>query len=100
MKKIVWTKLAQQSRKEIFEYWNNRNKSTKYSRKLNALFLTTIKLIAQYNDVGVETSFGKVRAKSIKDYFIFYTYNSDTIYVLLVWDTRQNPERLEKMLNI
>jgi len=34
---INWSDKAQQDRKEIFKYWNNRNKSNEYSKKLNIL---------------------------------------------------------------
>lgn len=96
MKKIIWTKIAQQERKEIFEYWNNRNKSTLYSRKLNLLFAATVSLIAQYPEIGIETGWKGIRAKTIKDYFIFYSFDNNHVYILLIWDTRWNPEKLEE----
>ena len=33
--KVIWTKIAIQQRDEIFDYWNNRNKTDSYSKKLN-----------------------------------------------------------------
>jgi len=33
--KVEWTHFAKKQRDEIFEYWNNRNKSNSYSKKLN-----------------------------------------------------------------
>lgn len=42
-KRLIWTEDAQNDRKEIFGYFNNRNKSKKYSQKLNLLFLKELK---------------------------------------------------------
>lgn len=38
-RKIVWTKKANFERQEILSYWYNRNKSIRFSKKLNGLFL-------------------------------------------------------------
>jgi hypothetical protein len=38
VKQIRWTEGAQFDRKEIFQYWNARNKTNNYSKKLNQLF--------------------------------------------------------------
>lgn len=35
--KIIWTVFAKQQRDEIFHFWNIRNKSTFYSKKLRLL---------------------------------------------------------------
>lgn len=39
VRRVIWSIEARNSRKNIFEYWNNRNKSKVYSNKLNALFI-------------------------------------------------------------
>ena len=33
--KIIWTKIAISQRNEVFAYWNKRNKSTDFSKKIN-----------------------------------------------------------------
>ena len=50
-RKIVWTDFAKESRLAIFSYWNNRNKSTTYSRKLNLLFQESLKQVVQFQKV-------------------------------------------------
>jgi len=35
--KIIWTAFTKQQRDEIFHFWNIRNKSTLYSKKLRLL---------------------------------------------------------------
>lgn len=43
-KQIIWSLRAQKNKKEIFKYWTNRNKSTRYSKKLNQLFKDAIQV--------------------------------------------------------
>lgn len=73
-KQIVWTAIAQSDRQQLFEYWNNRNKSSIYSKKLNALFISSLNLIAIKPYIGRRTSMNNVRVKVVKDYFLFYEF--------------------------
>lgn len=89
-RKIVWTEKANLERKEILEYWINRNKSKKYSIKLNKLFLESIILIAQFPAIGRKTDFDEiVRLKVVRDYLLFYEFDKRQIKVLSVWDARK-----------
>ena len=38
-KRIVWSKFALENKLEILKYWNHRNESNTYSRKINKLFI-------------------------------------------------------------
>lgn len=95
-KRIVWTIEAQNDRREILNYWNNRNKSKTYSIKLNNLFISSIKLIAYNPNNGMETNIPNVKIKTLKDYFIIYKNSKDSILVLGLWDTRRIPMILIK----
>lgn len=97
-KKIIWTSCAQNDRKEIFTYWNNRNKSKKYSKKLNLLFIEATNLIAQYPKIGKFSGYDNVRIKTVKDYLMVYKEIENIIYIITIWDGRQNPLKLEKIL--
>lgn len=89
-RKIVWTEKANLERKEILEYWINRNKSKKYSIKRNKLFLESIRLIAQFLAIGRKTDFDEnVRLKVVRDYLLFYEFDKRQIKVLSVWDARK-----------
>lgn len=46
-KEVIWSLMARDDRKEILTYWNNRNRSTAYSKKLNQLFKVAVKLISE-----------------------------------------------------
>ena len=51
-KRLIWTKMSHNQKKEIFEFWNNRNKSKNYSRKLNDLFNEAAELLLLYPNLG------------------------------------------------
>lgn len=92
VRQIVWTLNAQEDRRRIFKYWNNRNKSTIYSKKLNMLFIENLKLVGKRPYIGKRTDKDNVRAKIVKDYMIFYEITDSHIVVLTIWDCRQDPE--------
>lgn len=93
-RKIVWTKKANQERKEILAYWIERNKSKTYSVKLNNLIKETVQLAAQYPNTGRKTAIENVRVKIVRDYLLFYEVNKTTLVVLSIWDSRQDEKRL------
>ncbi|NVJ46878.1 MAG: type II toxin-antitoxin system RelE/ParE family toxin [Cytophagia bacterium] len=95
VKRIIWSPRAQAERKEILDYWFKRNKSKAYPRKLNRLFKDAINLIIDYPEIGKRTDLENVQAKIIRDYIMFYEINEDELFILSIWDTRQNPEELK-----
>jgi toxin YoeB len=98
VRRITWTARAQNDRRKIFEYWNNRNKSNLYSRKLNDLIRRSLVLIAKYPHIGKRTDKKNVRLKILKDYLIIYEVMTKEILVLTIWDCRQNPEDLSRIV--
>ena len=97
-KKIVWTEHAFNERKEILEYWNNRNKSELYSIKLDKIFRETTKTISKFPKIGKPTNHRQTRIKVVRDYLMVYKEFENYISVISVWDARQNPVTLEKIL--
>ena len=96
VKRIIWSKRAQNDRLEIFKYWINRNKSKKYSEKLNTLFKEAVKLISDYPKIGKLSDDKNVRLKIVRDYFIVYEMdNENQLIILAIWDVRQNPKKLK-----
>ena len=64
-RKIIWTQKANIERRDILEYWIDRNKSKKFSIKLNKLIVGTIKQIAENPGIGRKTNLENIR---VKDY--------------------------------
>ena len=91
-KKIERTVNAIQTKKSIFYYWNNRNKSTAYSQKLNQLFTTTLRTVENYPKASIAIKKENIRAILVKDYYLIFKVTELNIKVLDIWDTRQNPQ--------
>lgn len=96
--RIIWSLLAQSQRREILDYWNNRNKSKAYSKKLNQLFREAVQLIGEYPQIGKLTNDGKARVKIVKHYLIIYETLADAIHILAIWDNRQDAGKLIDLL--
>ena len=55
VRQIIWTEKAQNDRIEIFTYWNNKNKSVAYSKKLHELINDSLQLISKHPTMGKQT---------------------------------------------
>lgn len=97
-KRLKWTDFAVSQRKDILEYWNLRNQSKVYSQKLNQLFNETSLMILKNPEIGIKISGTEARGKLVKDYEIIYINLKNSIEIISVFDTRQNPEKLKKIL--
>lgn len=92
VRRLIWTIEARNSRKSIFDYWNNQNKSKVYSRKLNFLFNTNLKIVTQLPEFGQPTLRDDSKYIIVSHFEIIYKITSNEIVVLDIWDTRQNPQ--------
>lgn len=95
-KQIKWTNQAKADRINILDFYRKRNKSTAYSKKLNRIFIHEIEIITQHPEIGKRSNSANVRVKVSGNYYIIYLIEGDVIYILKIWDTRQNPIRLNK----
>jgi toxin YoeB len=91
-RKIVWTIFARKSRSSIFLYWNKRNKSDTYSKKLNILFQESLKQLKFFPESSVKSNNQNVRLKIASHFEIIYSITDTHIFVLDIWNTRQNPD--------
>ena len=98
VKQIIWSRLAHLDRFQILEYWNNRNKSTVYSKRLNQIFEDTVELISKHPKIGKDTDIPNVRIKIVKDYFFTYCETETTIEILTIWDSRQDPSKFNRII--
>ena len=89
-RKIIWTKTANLERKEILEYWILRNKSKRFSIKLNYLILQTLEVLRENPTIGRRTNIDNVRVKLIREYLLMYEFTDSELIVLSIWDTRRN----------
>ena len=66
VKEIVWSKRALTERFRILEYWINRNRSSRFSEKLDKLFLRKIELLSLHPFIGKRTTSESIRIKIAK----------------------------------
>ena len=98
-RRIIWSGRAHHDRIEIYKYWNKRNKSNLYSKKLNVLIKEAVKLIADYPGIGKPTDDKTARIKIVRDYLIIYEIdNIGQLLILSIFDSRQNPDKLKGIL--
>src|SRR6188768_2105767 len=97
-KQVIWSLRAQNDKKEILNYWRQHNKSNRYSRKLNELFKESIKIVADFPQIGKRTDDNQARIKIVRDYMIIYEETETQILILTIWDSRQNPDKLKVIL--
>lgn len=89
---IVWTSFARESRTSIFSYWNKRNKSKIYSKKLNLLFQESLHQLTFFPESSIKANNQNIRLKIASHFEIIYSVSDIHIFVLDIWDTRQNPQ--------
>jgi toxin YoeB len=93
-RKIIWSPKAKLDLFEILDFYYQRNGTKTYSKKLNSNFRKTIRLLANYSDIGVQADVQNIRNVIEGDYSIFYEIKPTTIEIVTIWDNRQNPDDL------
>lgn len=98
VKRIIWSIRAKEEKKSILLYWRRKNKSNVYPRKLNTLFNNAIRGLAISQIPRKKADYGDAFVKLVRDYLIIFQEDENTIYILSIWDTRQNPQKLKDLL--
>lgn len=97
--KVEWTHFAKQQRDEIFEYWNNRNRSNSYSKKLKIIIKEKTNQLKTQSFSGKKTIDENTRMLVFKNYSLIYYIEKETISIISFWENHQNPEKLLEILN-
>lgn len=92
--KLFWTKTAIYQRNLVFKYWNKRNKSTSYSKRLNNNIIERTEVLKLNPYLGKITDFKNTRLLPFKHYSILYQKHKTRIIITGFWDNRQNPKKL------
>ncbi|MBK7700001.1 MAG: type II toxin-antitoxin system RelE/ParE family toxin [Saprospiraceae bacterium] len=94
--KIIWTRNAIEHLEDILNYWEVRNGSSSYSIKLYKLFQDALNLLSRYPTSGTNTTNDLIRKKTIRDYFVYYSFDESNLTVLGIVDMRRNPKFIKK----
>lgn len=96
--KVEWTHSAKQQRDEIFIYWNRRNKSSVYSKKLKNQIKVKTDQLKTYPYSGKKTVNNETRILTLKNYSLIYLLKNQTIFIISFWENHQDPEKLQNIL--
>jgi len=97
-RKIIWTVYAKDDLKEILAFYIRRNGNSVYSKKLNQRIKKTVSYLLKYKEIGRPTDLTGIRVIIEGDYQIFYENFGYRTEVLMVWDTRQDPDLIQENL--
>ena len=100
LKKIYWTNTAVLQRNIIFKYWNARNGSNAYSKKLNENIKDRLEILAINPEIGKNSILEGYRVISLGHYSIVYNLVANDIFIAAFWDNRMEPAKLLKLLKI
>ena len=90
VERIVWTPRAKQELSSILSYWNHRNHSFTYSKKLlNKIFKVT-DLLFEFPELGNPAKFPNTRVIVIHKYLLFYQIKDQQLIVTSVKDGRRD----------
>lgn len=95
---VIWSEIAVNQRDEIFEFWNNHNKSTLYSEKLNRIIQEKIEQIKVFPNSGIRFKNSQIRMIHFENFSLIYHKIERTIYIYSFWDNRQSPDRILTVL--
>ena|SRR6187551_2674128 len=96
-KQIIWSQRAEEELYSVLDFYNQRNKSATYSRKLLSSVEKLISLLPKNKHLGrlSENEFTRVVVK--KEFLIFYEVYGDAIVIVSFWDNRQDSaKRVDK----
>lgn len=74
------------------EFYNKRNGSKQYSKKLNQQIKNSLDKILNNPQIGIATQEADVRVLIVGNYEVVYQISQQQIVVVMIWDSRQNPE--------
>lgn len=91
---FIWTNTAINQRNQVFDYWNKRNKSKTFSKKLNLQIRERIELIKNHPKTGKSTIHKDTKMVAMCHYSLFYKVYKNEIIITAFWDNRQDSKKL------
>jgi plasmid stabilization system protein ParE len=94
-RKIIWSYKAKLDLVNILDFYYKRNGTKTYIVKLNTAIRSSVRLLENHPELGVKTDVKNIRNLIQGDFGIFYEIKSETIKITTIWDSRQDPEKLD-----
>ena len=89
---MIWYPEAKSELVEILKFFNERNGSNQYSRKLHDKIKKRLRLVGDDCLLGEETNDENIRQIVVENYLISYWIRPDAIEVLSIRDGRRDEE--------
>lgn len=98
--KVLFTQNAKDKLDEIFQYFKDKS-LTKTGRQIRAKILAKALSLKDFPFIGQEDELLKTLGKNHRylvegNYKIIYRVELDTVFVLNIFDTRQDPQKLKE----
>lgn len=87
--RIVWSQNAQAQFRSTVRYWDRRNQSQFYTKRLTSLVLRQLRILRQFPTAFAEVSPG-IHKMTIENFIMLYTVHKSVIVLLHFYDSRQN----------
>jgi len=97
-RKIIWTAKAKNEFKATLKFYNKRNGNRDYSRRIKSETVELIGKLKPHIYLGRPTDMKNVRILVKGHFTIYYEIKQFEILILVIWDSRRNPEELETFL--
>lgn len=88
---IIYSPQFAESFESILNYFDERNGSNTYSKKLFKMVHEQIQLLATFPEVGRQTNFPGVRVLFVDTYGIEYQIRDKAILVIDIYSCKTNP---------
>lgn len=79
---IEWTDKALNHLEDILDYWEDRNGNRTYSNKLYVIFQEALTILSKHPHSGRQTDNVFLRKKIVRDYFLYYSHDTEYITVM------------------
>ena len=99
VRRIIWSTRADNAFLKILEFFIVRNGNRHFSRRLSNEIITVTKLLAIHPQLGQQSEYKNIRVIITGNYKIYYEAKTECIIIHMVWDCRQNPDKLKRYLN-
>ena len=93
VKKIIWSKNAENKFLSILQFWIHNNQSIHYSEVLIKEFSQRIKIISQFPDIGINCGHQNIKFTIVEYYRVYYQISKNTLRIIYIFDTRQDPTK-------
>ena len=103
MAQIIWHDSAREHLRSIFDYYSNLSPQTAYNILKDILI--SVQHLAEFPTMGQEEPLLKLRPYkyhyivSRKRYKTIYFIKGDECHIIAIWDTYQNPTKLQTIIS-